>query len=178
MVRVVRVRLDERLVLGLTAALQVRIAQVQAVLVDLDVRALVIRTPIAAAREVRRPARVRAADVVPVLAERERCEAGDDPGLDVVELVVDPEGPAAYVRGARVVARQRTADEQDRNERERDTERGEASDQRGSPSHCFAATCRSARNTLAPKPKVQIGASSPCRRHTPFGGGRPRRAGT
>src|SRR5205085_4975933 len=94
LVRVVRVDRDRRLVLSLAAALEIRVGQVQAVLVDLDVRADVGRTVAAAAREVLvRP--VGRAVVVVRLPELERGEAGDQPLLLVVHLVVDPEPAAA-----------------------------------------------------------------------------------
>src|SRR5437763_140217 len=75
LVRVGRVDLDRGLVLRLGAALQVRIAQIQAVLVDLDDRAVVVDTVTASLREVVVVALRTSRVVVPALRELERREA-------------------------------------------------------------------------------------------------------
>jgi hypothetical protein len=90
-VGVVRVDLDELLVLGLATTLQVRVAQVEAVLVDLDVRADDIGAVAAAAREVGvRLLRV-AGIVIAGLTELERGEPGKQTFLHIGHLVVDAE---------------------------------------------------------------------------------------
>src|SRR5205814_9580166 len=99
---VVRVDLDRLLVLSLAAALQVRVAQVEAVLVDLDVRADVVRTVTASAREVRRRrVLVGRAVVVPALRQLEGREARQQTLLHVGHLVVEPQRPRLRLRDAR-----------------------------------------------------------------------------
>ena len=99
MIRVVRVDLDRLLVLRLRAALKRRVGQVEAVLVDLDVRADVVRTAVASAREVvvRLLVRVRVG-VVARPGELERRESRKQALLLGVHLVVDADGTGMRLR--------------------------------------------------------------------------------
>ena len=102
MIRLVRIGRDRLLVLRLASSLEIGIGEIQTVLIDLDVRRLVGRAGVAAARGVAdcraAPAGARAV----VLGAQFKCgESGEQASLDIVHLVID----TGHVRLDRVADR-------------------------------------------------------------------------
>ena len=86
MIGLVRVGRDRLFVLRLAASLEIRIAQIQTVLVDLDVGRLIGRTAVAASGEV---AGWLGAPAVGFGVQLHRSEPREQPALDVVHLIID-----------------------------------------------------------------------------------------